>query len=179
MPILSWLEKHFEEIICCSCIVIIACCVFLQVIARYVFNIAVHWTEEVSAFAMVWAVYMGAALCVRERFHIRIIVGVRALPDILGRYVIFTADILWVFFCLFMLKVCWEYLGVLWKFTATTPSLGINELYPQSILVIGYALMLIRIIQVYLDWNRKGRVGLPGMLETENSDLNDNKEPLL
>jgi C4-dicarboxylate transporter DctQ subunit len=179
MPFLSWLEKHFEEIICCSCIAIIACCVFLQVLARYVFNVAVHWTEEVSAFAMVWAVYMGAALCVRERFHIRIIVGVRALPQALGRYVIYLADILWVFFCVFMLKVSFEYLGVLWKFTATTPSLGINEIYPQSILVIGYALMLIRIVQVYLDWNRKGRVGLPGMLETENSDLVDNKEPLL
>ena len=171
MPVLSWLEKHFEEVICCSCIVIIACCVFLQVIARYVFNIAVHWTEEVSAFAMVWAVYMGAALCVRERFHVRIMIGVASLPRIMGKPVIFIADILWAFFCIFMIKISWEYLGVLWKFTATTPSLGINELYPQSILVIGYTLMLIRLIQVYVRWYNGGAHGLPGMLEDEWAEL--------
>ena len=30
--------------------------------------------------SMVWSVYMGASLCVRERFHIRILAGVMVLP---------------------------------------------------------------------------------------------------
>lgn len=171
MRLISWLDKHFEEVICCFCIVVIACCVFLQVIARYVFNVAVHWTEEVSAFAMVWAVYMGASLCVRERFHVRIMIGVASLPRILGRPVLFVADLLWAFFCIFMLKICWDYLAVLWKFPATTPSLGINELYPQSILIIGYSLMLARLIQVYVNWYRDGMHGLPGMLEDEWAEI--------
>ena len=167
MAVLSWLEKHFEEVISCTCIVIIACCVFLQVLARYVFGVAVHWTEEVAAFGMVWAVYMGAALCIRERFHVRILVGVASLPRMLGRPAIFLADLAWALFCIFMLWVSWEYLAVLWKFTATTPSLGINELYPQSILLIGYSLMLFRLVQVYVLWFRAGAKGLPGMLEDE------------
>ena len=180
MDKLRWLGRHIEEIICCTCLVIIAVSVFLQVIFRYLFNSALHWTEEIAAFAMVWAVYSGAALCVRERFHIRIMVGVQALPVTLGKYIIYIADILWAFFCVFMLKVSWDYLAVLWKFTAKTPSLGINELYPQSILLFGYALMLIRLIQVYAEWNRNGREGLPGMLHTEDSDLDAHeKEPLL
>ncbi len=171
MAILSWLEKHFEEFICCSCIAVIACCVFLQVLARYVFSTAIHWTEEVSAFAMVWAVYMGAALCIRERYHVRILVGVASLPRMLGKPVIMLADLSWALFCVFMLWVSWDYLAVLWKFTATTPSLGINELYPQSILVIGYTLMLFRLIQVYVNWVRNGAHGLPGMLEDEWADI--------
>lgn len=180
MDKLRWLGRHIEEIICCVCLVIIAVSVFLQVIFRYLFNSALHWTEEIAAFAMVWAVYSGAVLCVRERFHIRIMVGVQALPETLGRYIIYIADILWALFCVFMLKVSWDYLSVLWRFTATTPSLGINELYPQSILLFGYGLMLIRLIQVYIDWNQNGRQGLPGMLHTENSDMASNeKEPLL
>lgn len=175
MKSLRWLGRHFEEIICCACLVIIAVSVFLQVVFRYVFNSALQWTEEVAAFAMVWAVYTGAALCVRERFHIRIMVGVQSLPETLGRYAIYIADLLWAFFCVFMLKVSWEYLAVLYRFTATTPSLGINELYPQSILLLGYALMLIRLIQVYVEWNRNGRQGLPGMLHHDGDD----GEPLL
>ncbi|MFZ1815448.1 MAG: TRAP transporter small permease [Rhizobiaceae bacterium] len=171
MAVLSWLEKHFEEVICCCCIVVIAVAVFLQVIARYVFHVALHWTEEVSAFAMVWGVYLGAALCVRERFHVRILVGVAALPRMLGRPTIFIADAAWAFFCIFMIWVSWNYLAVLWKFTAKTPSLGINELYPQSILLIGYSLILLRLIQVYVKWYRDGARGLPGMLEDEWAEI--------
>jgi len=116
---------------------------------------------------MVWAVYMGASLCVRERFHIRIMVAVQALPTRFGKYVIFIADIAWAFFCLFMLRVSWDYLVVFWQFPETSPSLGINQFYPQTILVIGYALMLVRLVQTYFVWWTDGANGLPGMLEEQ------------
>ena len=176
MGALKWLERHFEELVCCLCLVIIAVCVFAQVISRYVFSSALQWTEEVAAMAMVWAVYTGAALCVRERFHIRILVGVKALPQKMGRVVIFMADLLWAFFCVFMIKVGWDYLLVAWKFPTISPSLGINQFYPQTILVIGYALMLVRLIQQYIAWMRDGGHGLPGMLDEEWDDTIEDKE---
>ncbi|NSY41342.1 TRAP transporter small permease [Leisingera sp. ANG59] len=176
MGALKWLERHFEELICCICLVIISVCVFAQVVSRYVFSSALQWTEEVAAMCMVWAVYSGAALCVRERFHIRILVGVKALPQQLGRVVIFIADLFWAVFCLFMLKVGWDYLLVAWKFPTVSPSLGINQFYPQTILVVGYALMLIRLVQQYITWMRDGGHGLPGMLDEEWGDTVDERE---
>lgn len=170
MNALKWLERHFEELICCSCLTIIAVSVFSQVIARYVFEVALHWTEELASMSMVWAVYMGASLCVRERFHIRILIAVASLPEKLGRFVIFIADGFWAFFCMFMVWVSWDFLAVAWKFPSISPSLGINQFYPQSILIIGYGLMLIRLFQTYLEWHREGSVGLPGML-AEEGDL--------
>lgn len=170
MTALKWLERHFEELICCSCLAIIAVAVFAQVVARYIFSVALHWTEETASMAMVWAVYTGAALCVRERFHIRIMVAVYALPPRFGRYVIFLADALWAAFCLFMVRVSWDYLYVFWRFPEVSPSLGINQFYPQTILVIGYSLMLIRLIQTYVDWYRGGAEGLPGMLNEDGSE---------
>lgn len=169
MFVLRWLERHVEEAICCVCLVAIAICVFVQVVARYIFDSAPHWTEETAAIFMVWAVYMGASLCVRERFHIRIIVAVSALPTGAGRVVIFIADIAWALFSIFMLKVGWDFLTVAWKYPSLSPSLGINQFYPQTILVIGYGLMLVRLIQSYFVWYRAGAHGLPGMLE-ENLD---------
>lgn len=169
MTALKWLERHIEELICCVCLSIIAISVFAQVVARYFFQVALHWTEETAAMCMVWAVYMGAALCVRERFHIRIMVAVAALPTRFGRTVVFLADTLWAFFCVLMLRTSWEYLSVFWRFPETSPSLGINQFYPQTILVIGYALMLIRLAQTYINWWRDGAEGLPGML-AENWD---------
>jgi len=176
MIIARWLERHFEELICCICLAVIAVAVFAQVVARYVFQVALHWTEETAAMCMVWAVYMGAALCVRERFHIRIIVVVQALPVRFGMVVIFIADILWAFFCLFMLRISWDYLTVFWRFPETSPSLGINQFYPQTILVVGYGLMLIRLLQTYYVWWRDGRNGLPGMLEEEWAETTKDQE---
>lgn len=160
---LRFLEKHLEETICCIALSIIACSVFLQVIMRYIFSAAPSWSEEVASFAMVWAVYMGASLCVRERFHIRIMAGVMLLPLPLARIIVVFSDLLAALFCVFMLVVSVEYLGVLLRFTSRTPSLGINEFYPQSILVIGYGLILIRMLQIYVQWFRSGARGLPGM----------------
>lgn len=168
MPAIKWFERHFEELICCCCLALIAISVFLQVLARYAFNIALHWTEEVAAIAMVWAVYMGASLCVRERFHIRIIFVVQALPPRLSLATTVISDLFWALFSIFMLWVSWDYLAVLWKFTTHSPSLGINQVYPQSILIIGYGLMLVRLFQTYVNWYRDGGRGLPGALAQDD-----------
>lgn len=173
---LRWVGRHFEEAICCVCLAVIAVSVFTQVVARYVFSTALHWTEEVAAMCMVWAVYMGASLCVRERFHIRIMIAVKSLPEGAGRLVIFAADIFWAGFCLFMLRVAWDFLAVAWKFPSVSPSLGIDQFYPQTILIIGYGLMLVRLIQTYADWYRAGAKGLPGMREEEWDDAAGDKE---
>jgi TRAP-type C4-dicarboxylate transport system permease small subunit len=142
---------------------VMASCVFLQVIMRYVFNSALQWSEEVAAMAMVWAVYMGASLCVRERFHIRILAGVMLLPRLATKGLVLIADLFAALYCIFMLIVAVDYLGVLLRFTSSTPSLGIDEFYPQSILFIGYALILLRLLQIYVIWIRDGSEGLPGM----------------
>ena len=171
MTALRWLERHLEEALCCISLSVIALCVFLQVIMRYGFNTALQWTEEVAAMGMVWAVYMGAALCVRERFHIRILAGVMLLPPRMARAVIVFADALWAGFSGFMLWTSVDYLTVLWRFTSRTPRLGIDEFYPQSILVIGYGLMLLRLIQIYWIWLGDGARGLPGMRPEHDIDM--------
>ncbi|WP_205944426.1 TRAP transporter small permease [Pelagibius litoralis] len=160
---LHLIERHFEEALSCLGLAVMASCVFLQVIMRYGFNSALQWSEEVAAIAMVWAVYMGAVLCVRERFHIRIMAGVMLLPVKAATAVVVLADAIWLGFSLFMVNISIEYLGVLWTYTSTTPRLGINEFYPQSIVFIGYTLMIVRLIQLYIGWWRGGRRGVPGM----------------
>lgn len=167
-----WLEAHFEEAICCIALSLVAICVFLQVIMRYVFSTALHWSEEVAAFGMVWAVYMGASLCVRERFHIRIMAGIMLFPRRITLIFVLIADTCAAVYSAFMLVVSWEYLGVLAQFTSRTPGLGIDEFYPQSILVIGYALILARLLQVYIVWARGGAIGIPGM-RAEHQDLGE------
>ena len=43
--------------------------VFFQIVLRYVFDTSFLWGEELSLFAFVWCVYLGAAIGVRRRNH--------------------------------------------------------------------------------------------------------------
>lgn len=43
---------------------------FAQVLFRYVFNHSLSWSEESAKFIFVWLVFLGAAVCIKERVHI-------------------------------------------------------------------------------------------------------------
>lgn len=43
--------------------------IFIVVVARYVFATSFLFGEELSLFAFIWCVFLGAAICVRHRTH--------------------------------------------------------------------------------------------------------------
>jgi len=43
--------------------------IFIVVVARYIFATSFLFGEELSLFAFIWCVFLGAALCVRHRTH--------------------------------------------------------------------------------------------------------------
>lgn len=43
--------------------------VFIVVVARYVFATSFLFGEELSLFAFIWCIFLGAAICVRHRSH--------------------------------------------------------------------------------------------------------------
>src|SRR5690349_1614666 len=43
--------------------------VFIQVVLRYGFAKSFLWGEELSLFAFIWCVFLGAAVCQRRRTH--------------------------------------------------------------------------------------------------------------
>jgi C4-dicarboxylate transporter DctM subunit len=69
---LSKLDRYFEEVICTICLTVLVGSVLLQVILRYVFSTAAVWAEETAVYGMIFAVYLGATMAVRERAHLRI-----------------------------------------------------------------------------------------------------------
>lgn len=164
---LLFLLRHVEDAVACLCLVVIAACVVLQVISRYVFHVGLVWTEDVAAFAMAWAVYMGAAVAVRERFHVRIVFCVTHLPRALGVLLTVFADALWLGFCVFMAWQGWIYLELLWTQVSYVASLGIDAKWPQTVIVLGNLLMGARMIELYVGWWRGGMIGYPSFVDED------------
>lgn len=73
-----------------------------QVFARYVLNSSPSWTEPASVMIMAWFIFLGAAVGVRENFHMGFDVLVHFLPDGAGPWMRAISDLAVVVFGLGM-----------------------------------------------------------------------------
>ena len=155
------IDRHFEEVLCSLCLAVVAGSVFLQVVLRFLFSSASSWAEETAVFGMIFAVYLGASMGIRERAHIRITMLVNVLPRTMQIICIVLADALWFGFVLFMVFMTAAYTRLLFEVTYITPGLGIEQRWVQVFIPVILMLMLFRIGQVYWRWWRTDWKGLP------------------
>lgn len=59
--------------------------VFLQFFTRYVMNDSLAWTEEIARYALIWVVFVGAAMVTRRNSHIAVELLSNLLPPNLAR----------------------------------------------------------------------------------------------
>ena len=65
-----WLRRRAENIAALLLLGMFLC-FLLQIVARYVFNYPLGWTQEASALCWVWCTLWGAAFVLRERDEVR------------------------------------------------------------------------------------------------------------
>jgi len=52
---------------------VIVACIFGQVVSRYAFGLPLVWVEELSTYAFIWCVFIGASMALKQNRHIRIL----------------------------------------------------------------------------------------------------------
>lgn len=158
---LGKLDRYFEEVLCTFFLSVVVGSVLLQVVLRFFFHTAAVWAEETAVYGMIFAVYLGATMGVRDRAHIRITLLVSRLPRNLQICCIVLADTLWGGFVIFMIVQTTTYTQLLFNVTYQTPGLGIEQRWVQMFIPMLFALMLFRIFQVYWRWRADAFKGLP------------------
>ncbi|MBW4710494.1 TRAP transporter small permease [Roseobacter sp. YSTF-M11] len=158
---LSKLDRYFEEVLCTLFLCVVVGSVLMQVILRFVFHTAAAWAEETAVYGMIFAVYLGATMATRDRAHIRITLLISRLPRRLQVGCVVLADMLWLGFVIFMIVQTTTYTQLLFNVTYQTPGLGIEQRWVQMFIPMLFALMVLRILQVYWRWRRDNFAGLP------------------
>ena len=80
MPLVRFVGKNVEEIVASACLLIMCFATFANVIARYGVNAPIAWAEELSRYAFIWMVFVGAAVCTKHGRHIAVDAAVKLLP---------------------------------------------------------------------------------------------------
>jgi TRAP-type C4-dicarboxylate transport system permease small subunit len=147
MRILSWLDENFEEYFCIILMGIMVVFICGQVFTRYVLQVAMSWTEEISRYLFIWTVYVGISYGIKKNKHICIDVIYNFLPAKHAERFAFIGDILFLCFALFIVSKGYEVFTRIIASGQTSPACEIPMWVVYGALPFGMALSSFRITQ--------------------------------
>jgi C4-dicarboxylate transporter DctQ subunit len=125
--------------------------IFIQIVARYLFNYEIPFTQEYASYCVCYIVFIGASYNLRIKGHVRIDMLEKYLPEKFGKWLVAIQAILVLIFAILFLihgvKLAKEayQLG-----TVSITPLATPLLYPYLMVPIGFLLLAIEsLIQVY------------------------------
>ncbi len=135
----------FEEILSTAALITCASAIVIQVFYRYFLNISLEWPFELSIYAYIWTLYLGAAWGVRKGHHVKFNILYDKLPPKVQKMVniIFNTITTAVFIIIF--KPVWEYL--LFNYRIKTVALKIPWTYVFMVFSIFLILTIIHNIE--------------------------------
>lgn len=130
------------------CLVAMTAIISYQVVARYFFNDSPAWSERLALVLLGYLVFFGAAVGVRERFHIRIDAIRNAFPEKIGKMLDVFSNLAVAAAGLIMIIAGWSLTTTLWAFDI--PSLGIPRgLALLPIPISGFLITLFALAQLH------------------------------
>lgn len=143
--------NYFEEYLAVTTLIFTSLLVFAQVILRYLFNYSLHWSEEVARYLIVWFIFIGSSIAVREKAHATVDAVLIILPNTMKKIFAILANMIAMIFCVvIIISGCKSILNVM-QYGSVTPSLGMPMFIPYLAIPIGGGLMFIRFLQIFID----------------------------
>ncbi|MFH2130099.1 MAG: TRAP transporter small permease [bacterium] len=121
--------------------------VFLEVFRRFFLSYSSIWSEEIARYAFIYIAWIGASAAIRERAHIRIDVLLPLLPNKARTLLYIFGDIMTLI--LAVIALYWSMEPVLNSihFGSVTHGLRISQAWFLAAVPLGFAMMVIRLIQ--------------------------------
>ncbi|UUM32657.1 TRAP transporter small permease [Vibrio japonicus] len=141
---------NFENYICRILLVAFTSILFMQIIAREIFDHSISWSEESAVYLFVWFVFFGASRAIRIEAHNRIDFQYKYLPKKVVAIFKILAELSWLLFNLYFFYLCYDFvfnkMNLYWK----SQTLGIPMKMIYMIMPIAFLLMTLRHIQINL-----------------------------
>lgn len=133
----------------------------IEVLRREIFSYSSIWGEEIVRYSFIYLAWIGAAVAVKERAHIRIDVIMHYLGPRPKALMYIFGDI--VMFIVAVIALYWSYESVYVsaKFGSVTDGLRISRVWFLMAVPIGFALIILRLVQSFLRDLRNLRDGTP------------------
>ncbi len=161
MAILRQLNKNAERWALLMLYVMLVATMSIEVLRREVFAYSSIWGEEIVRYSFIYLAWIGAAVAVKDRAHIRIDVlmhyvspRLKALLYIFGDLVMFVVAVIALYWSL-------ETVHISAKFGSVSHGLRVSMVWFLMAVPVGFGLMILRLVQSFLRDIRALRDGTP------------------
>ena len=140
--------KYFqpESYIAAFLLLLLTVLLSIQVFVRFVFAGGLAWTEELSRYAFVWAIYFGCILGVKENKHIRVTAQFLLMPKRMEKITLIIADVVWIVFNGVIAFFGFNFVISFFRFPFISQTMGFNLAWVYAIVPLAYGLMLIYVV---------------------------------
>lgn len=151
---LKWLDVNFEPLIVTIIFFAMLTLVSTQVVLRFIFESGFAWGEELSRYMYVWLVFCCLSYVVRNNKQISVAFARNMINPKAQKVIVLIVDIIFFAFIIILLRSSIGIVMTTAKFgdKGMTLPVTLNVMYVAGI--VGYSLMLIRFIQVFI-WKIK------------------------
>ncbi|MBE0448137.1 MAG: TRAP transporter small permease [Actinobacteria bacterium] len=136
--------NRLEEILASLSLAVMVILISMQVFSRYVLGSSLVWSEELSRYLLIWAVYIGCSFAAKEDRHLEVTFIRSVLGPNARRFVISLSYIITIIFCGFCVVWGIEMLNFLERTGQRTQSLGVSIYWVYLALPVGMVLMSLR-----------------------------------
>ncbi len=158
-----------EESILSLLLVTMTLLVFFDVILRFIFNSGVAWFQEVTLYMMAWFVLFGASYGVKVGAHIGVDSFVKLFPEKTRRIMGLLSVAISIAYSIIFMVAAWNYLAKLHKIQIEMEDLEFQRWITESIILIGFILLLFRFIQLFIKILKGEAEGFSHLDEAEES----------
>jgi C4-dicarboxylate transporter DctQ subunit len=155
------LDRDAERWLLLVVYVMLVATMAVEVLRREVFSFSSIWGEEIVRYSFIYLAWIGAAAAVKERAHIRIDVIMHYLAPRPKALLYIFGDL--VMFGVAIIALYWSYesVHVSAKFGSVTDGLRISKVWFLMAVPLGFALVIVRLVQSFLRDVHLLRTGQP------------------
>lgn len=137
--VLTW----FEDALCALALGSVSLIIFGQVISRFFFNYTPDWSEELSRYLIVWTIFIGTAIGVRNNIHIGVDALLRLVPATFKLAMEVTLNVIGIVVSLLLIWLSFQFIEQTIEFGQVSPSMQIPMAWPYMAMPIGLAFAMI------------------------------------
>ena len=141
------LDRDIEKWALLTFCVILVVTMAVEVIRREIFSYSSVWGEEIVRYSFIYLAWIAAAAAVRERAHIRIDVLFHYVPTRVKALLYIFGDLAMLFVAVLAFYWSLETVQVSVKYGSVTDGLRLPKFWFLLAVPIGFALVLLRLVQ--------------------------------
>lgn len=121
--------------------------VFVEVLRRYGLGMSSLWSGETARYTFIYITYIGISWATYNRAHIRIDILLREASQRVRGYLYILSDFVMLLFAVYAIRYTLPLIQTSINFGAKTQALQINRAFAQVAILVGFSLMIIRVLQ--------------------------------